>query len=118
MISLNQLARLIVIGSAIALSILALSNPASAGKKKIPYVCATANDVVIRQDVHNKKLTDMDFIPVGRMSKGQCIKLFVDPILYSQSRNGERYYGLQRDMRGTVVHGGWVSTRFTKIQYR
>jgi hypothetical protein len=115
MIFLKQVGRSIVIGSAIAVSVLTLSNPASAGKKKIPYVCATANDVLIRQDVHNKKLTDMYFIPVGKMSKGQCIKLFVDPVLSTQDRNGERYYGLQRD---DGVHAGWVSTRFTKIQYR
>jgi hypothetical protein len=118
MASRHQFDRSILISSAIVLLVLTLSNPSSAGKKKTPYVCATANDVVIRQDVHNKKLTDMDFIPVGRMSKGQCIKLFVDPVLYTQSRNGERYYGLQRDMRGIGVHAGWVSTRFTKIQYR
>jgi hypothetical protein len=120
MIHTNKFIRSIFICSAIALSILTFSNPSSAGKKKIPYICATANDVIIRADIIKRNSNEsIPFAPIGKMSKGQCIKLFTElSHLQIEERNGEKYYGLQRDMRGTGIHAGWVSTRFTKIQYR
>jgi hypothetical protein len=113
MIYRNKFIRSIVIGSTIAVSILALSNPVSAGKKKTAYVCATGSDVVIR---------DHNFKAIAKMSKSQCIKSFLNndqPARGEPSqwlKNGRWYYGIEMSNGSQIV--GWVTSQFAKIQYR
>jgi hypothetical protein len=113
MIYLNQFTRSIFIGIAIAISILTLSNPSSAGKKKTPYVCATGSNVVIR---------DHNFKAIAKMSKSQCIKSFLnndEPARGEPSqwlKNGRWHYGVEMSNGSQIV--GWVTSQFAKIQYR
>jgi hypothetical protein len=116
MVNTNKLTRSIVISSAIAISILTLSNPSSAGKKKTAYVCGIANDVVLR---------DSNFKPIGKMSKGQCIKSFLNPDEPGVGepsqwlKNGRWHYGIDYGrMRNSGQVVVWVTSQFAKIQYR
>jgi hypothetical protein len=114
MVHKNKFIRSIVIGGAIAISILTLSHPSSANKKKIAYICATSSNVIIR---------DFDFKAIGKMSKGQCIKSHInmdepgvgEPEIIMRRQNREWYHGLQGKNRR---HAGYVSTKFSKLTYR